>query len=315
MNKKQKIFLIVLILIVIIPISMNEVKEYNLRRLKEETLKISEVLKNKYNKITQVNIISNEEVKDGLKTRGEGKAFVAGDNVTVILSYKDYCSVKTPGIDEVALAKTKCQNLELIKNTIIPIVEKNGLVKDKDNNYYYRGKEINNYIVFNNEYWRILSFEDGRIKIIKDEPIHRLNSYNLYEYLNMEYYLKLVDRDLIDLYEYDFSEIDITEKIEKTESRKMKSYVGVLSLYEYLNTLNDECTIREGTLLCNQSFASKHMWLYNKKDLYNYYTYEDGNVYYESYYEEKDIYPVVVLKEDILIIGGSGTKDNPYIIK
>ena len=44
-----------------------------------------------------------------------------GENVTVILSYKNYCSVKLPGIEEVALSKSRCQNLELIDNEIVKI--------------------------------------------------------------------------------------------------------------------------------------------------------------------------------------------------
>lgn len=314
MKKIEKIILVIIFLIIITPIALNEINEYNLRKLKDETLEISKKLKNKYDKITQTNIESNKTIIDNIKTRGNGKAFVNGNDVTVILSYKDYCSVIYPGLNEVALAKTRCPNLELIKNTIIPIVNENGLVS-VDNSYYYKGLDVDNYILFNDEYWRILSFENNKIKIIKEEPIHRLNSYDLAEYLNMEYYPKIEDKNLIDSYDYDFSEINITNKIEKKENRKIKSFVGILSLYDYLNTLNDECTIRDGSLLCSESFASKHMWLYNKKDIYSYYTYTDGNVYYESYYEKKDIYPVITLKEDVEIMSGNGSKDNPYLIK
>lgn len=121
MNKKEKIVLLIIALIVIVPIVLNEIKEYNLRQLKKETLKISEVLKNEYEEITQIDIKKDEEIKQGIKTRGEGKAFVKESNVTVILSYKGYCSVKVPGIEEVALSKSQCQNLQLIDGKIILI--------------------------------------------------------------------------------------------------------------------------------------------------------------------------------------------------
>ena len=120
-NKIEKIVLIIISLIVIVPILLNEIKEYNLRKLKEETLKISQVLKNEYDEITQITIESNEEIKDGIKTRGEGFAFAKGEDVIVILSYKDYCSVKIPGIEAVSLSKSKCQNLKLIDNEIVEI--------------------------------------------------------------------------------------------------------------------------------------------------------------------------------------------------
>ena len=38
--------------------------------------------------------------------------------------------------------------------------------------YFYRGANVNNYITFNNETWRILSIEsDGTLKIVRNEPL------------------------------------------------------------------------------------------------------------------------------------------------
>lgn len=118
-NKIDKIILTVIALIVIVPITINEIKEYNLRSLKRETLKISEILKNESEEIVQIDIKKDEEIKEGVKTRGKGKAFIDGKNVLVVLSYKGYCSVKIPGIDAVSLSKSKCQNLELIDDKIV----------------------------------------------------------------------------------------------------------------------------------------------------------------------------------------------------
>ena len=89
MTKIDKIILYIVSLIVLVPILLNEINEYNLRKLKEETLRISEALKNEYSVTTEINIEKNSKVK-GIKTRGHGKAFAYGDNVMVILSYKKY---------------------------------------------------------------------------------------------------------------------------------------------------------------------------------------------------------------------------------
>lgn len=121
MSKTEKIIIIIIALIIIVPILLNEIKEYNLKELKKETLKISEVLKNEYTEITEINIKKNKEIKDGIITRGDGIAFVEGESVTVILSYKGYCSVKLPGINEVVLSKSKCQNLKLIDGEIVSV--------------------------------------------------------------------------------------------------------------------------------------------------------------------------------------------------
>lgn len=182
---KNKIILIIIILL-IIPISFNEVRQYNLKKLKKETLEISEALVNFSQDKTQINIDKSIEINDQIyKTRGIGKAFVENDNVTVVLSYKGYCSVKVPGINEVALSKSKCQNLELLNNVIIPIVEKDGLTK-VDNKYVYDG-DSDNYLLFNNEYFNILSFENNQIKIKRSENIKGLNEEDVLSYLNRLY--------------------------------------------------------------------------------------------------------------------------------
>ncbi len=301
---KNKIVLTIIALIVFIPILLREIKEYNLRKLKEETLKISEILKNSYSELTQINI--EKKVKN-IKTRGIGKAFIDKDNVTVILSYKGYCSVKLPTLNEVALSKSKCQDLELINNAIIPIVEKDGLVK-KDNIYYYKGN-ANNYILFNNEYFRILSFESNKIKIVKDKPIKNISKNNYLEILNKNIYNQ---NNLLEQ-SYDISEININNKIEKINDKKTNNYIGILSLEDYLNTLNKKCTIKNNNLICSKSFITHNMWLSNYNKDNSYYVYNDGNIYLENSNELKDIYIVLTLKET-KIISGDGSKSNPYII-
>ena len=119
MSKVDKVILFIIILIFSIPIILNEINEYNLRCLKRETLEISEILKNEYDEMTEITINKNENIKEKIKTRGYGKAFVEGENVLVILSYKKYCSIKMPGISQVSLSKSKCRDLELKNGGII----------------------------------------------------------------------------------------------------------------------------------------------------------------------------------------------------
>ena len=84
-------------------------------------------------------------------------------------------------------------------NSQIPVQTKDeGLYLSTPSRYVYKGKDPNNYLNFNNELWRIISFEpDGTIKIIKTQnlqniPFDEANSNNwetssLSSYLNNTY--------------------------------------------------------------------------------------------------------------------------------
>lgn len=313
MSKKDKIVLIIIGTLIVLPILINEIKEYNLRSLKKEVYNISEALKNTSSGLTQMNINKTINIKGKeFKTRGKGEAFINKGQVTLIISYRGYCAVKLPIINDVALSKSKCPKIELIKGTVIPIVEKDGLIK-KDSNYYYRGN-ADNYLKFNNELWRILSIENNHIKIIKDEFAFEMNRESVLNYLNKEYFSKL-DSSFISATSLDISNIIIKNTIDKKEDKKIIQKVGILSLADYINTLNDECKIKNSNLVCSKSYATKKMWLSNFNEQKGYYVYEDGNIYVDIVTEDKNIYPVLTLKETINIVSGSGLKDDPYIIK
>ena len=56
----------------------------------------------------------------------------------------------------------------LIKNVVD---SGDGLYKDTDD-YYYKGENVNNNILLDNELWRIISIKnDGTLKVIKEEPL------------------------------------------------------------------------------------------------------------------------------------------------
>lgn len=308
MIKKDKIILFIISLVIIVPILLNEIKEYNLKMLKKEAFEISELLKNSSSFITQVNINKKIIINDKIyKTRGIGKAFSNEEDVIVILSYGKYCAVKSFITNDVALSKSKCPSLELINNTIIPIVSKDGLIKQGEN-YFYKG-ESDNYIIFNDEYWRILSFENKSIKIVKNNPIKVLSKNDYSDYLN-NYLNNLIKKN-----NFDVSHISIDNEITYENTKYIEGNIGILSLEDYLNTLNDKCTIKNTNLICSKSFMTKDMWLSNYNDSSNsYYVYNDGNIYIDNNSEKKGIYPVLVLEKNTKITSGDGTKNNPYKI-
>ena len=87
------------------------------------------------------------------------------------------------GIGYSYLQQTLNVNMSLSKkDQVIDITDNvvssgDGLYEDQyeDGRYIYRGSEPNNYILFNNELWRIMAKEiDGTYKIIRDEMIGKM---------------------------------------------------------------------------------------------------------------------------------------------
>ena len=85
-------------------------------------------------------------------------------------------------------------------DVIDQILDKNSdeLYTDEHGDIRYYGKTPNNYVSFNNELWRIIGVIDGKIKIIRNKSIGKMqwasnnsnnwNNASLKSYLNGEYY-------------------------------------------------------------------------------------------------------------------------------
>lgn len=92
-------------------------------------------------------------------------------------------------------------NEEYAVDTIhnLALVNTEELFTDDKNNIRYYGKTPNNYVLFNNELWRIIGVVDNRLKVIKDsyfdqrmawstDSINNWDNSSLKNYLNEEYY-------------------------------------------------------------------------------------------------------------------------------
>lgn len=104
-------------------------------------------------------------------------------NYTKFLIISTVCVFLFMGIGYSYLQQTLNVNMSLSKkDQVIDITDNvvssgDGLYEDQyeDGRYIYRGSEPNNYILFNNELWRIMAKEiDGTYKIIRDEMIGKM---------------------------------------------------------------------------------------------------------------------------------------------
>lgn len=52
---------------------------------------------------------------------------------------------------------------------VAEVGENGSVLKDVDDNLRYAGNNPNNYILFNNELWRVIGVFDGQLKLIRKE--------------------------------------------------------------------------------------------------------------------------------------------------
>ncbi len=212
----------------------------------------------------------------------------------------------------------------------IPVVKYgDGLYKEANNVYVYKGENPNNYIYFNDEMWRIISLSKDHIKIIQERSINimpfdltKLTPYSgssLARYLNSYYYdnLDTTAKSLIVPYNFDglaTLNVGILSMPEYLQASSLVKKCG--NLDSYFN--NVPLCVNIGNYINNLDyFGLFHTgWTLTKDNsLYNS-IYYFGDVFYSQIYTfdmAHDVFPVVYLKPNIKL-EGKGTARHPYII-
>lgn len=293
----DRIIIFVILLIVIIPIFLHQMKLFKDRRLKETVNQIAEIISNK-------NDNSNEVIKYTLDkgfmenndlsiSKGKGIAFVDPNKViTVIFGYKEKCAIKFSFSDTVYLQNNQCDNFELIKGIKSQIViSGDGLYKLNSNTYRYQGYNVNNYLEYSNMLWRIMEINNNSIKIVSENAISTmmLSDKEISNYLNNEFYESL--------------------------NKNIKKKIELLSINDVIDSSLEGCKIGKYINCPSKSYlANNSTWLTNVEEGKGWYLYTDGNIYPDNINNHQDIRAVVYLDKDIKIINGMGTVTAPYII-
>lgn len=211
--------------------------------------------------------------------------------------------------------KIEGESVEIIMNAIVrnqPIVyEKDGLYRTSGM-YIYKGENVDNYIRYSNMLWRIVKFNiDGSLDLVLDGNINMLKWNNdvvsfeksdIYKYLN-NYFYKLLDYDNLSNTVICTDEIDDLKNI-TCNNKITDSYVRLLSISEYLNSMADNKTyINDSSNIWLSDRGSKTIWNINDKNLSSS---KPSNMYY--------VKPVITLKNSTVLKGGTGKVDDPYIV-
>lgn len=232
------------------------------------------------------------------------------------------------------------------------VSEGDGLYIDNLGVCFYKGTHPNNYIMFNNELWRIISFKpNDPIKIVRNDFIG--NMYWDYEsnfsvsndwakpsslntYLNGIYYKSLSSKAQSQIVSHNwgigsvaFRNNNLTKQISAENSRNWRGKIGLIAASDYIRansnqkcstfqSHNDNNSVCKGT---NWLFTtSKMMWwtispFATKSDsviLIN----NQGSMgeVHVTLADGAGVRPTVYLNSNIRITGGNGTSSDPYIL-
>jgi len=208
----------------------------------------------------------------------------------------------------------------IIKKDNLIVTEGDGLYQDgKD--YLFKGKVDNNYVSYSNQLFRILRInsdntvrlisENNQTSLIWGDDINYLNS-NLYLWLNQtEQEYSGIFHKLLNLPEKYLAITSWCEDTVVNGQVECKSYdandlYALLTLQEYVDALG------ENSFINNNSYT----WLNgvdenSEKIVLN----KNGKIISAFNYDGYGIRPIITIKNNINVIDGNGTIDNPYKIE
>lgn len=186
----------------------------------------------------------------------------------------------------------------------------------KASNGYYKGERYDNYIMFNNILFRIVKINsDDTVTIVSDNPLanidygaknNRFDGSNMDEWLNDYFYPQLSDKSKKLIVSSKWCD-DIYKEGKSTCDRySKKKNVGILSLEDYVNSLDNLGFSYLGIMA--------RVW-YNNFDSNNQVWSGKSNT--QAAYKDNillNIKPAINLKKDTRITGGDGSPDDPYLI-
>lgn len=184
---------------------------------------------------------------------------------------------------------------------------------EKNGYFYYKGSAVNNYVYYSGRLWRIIDIDKG-IRMIEDATETNLvwtfdsnykDSY-VHEWLK-NYLNSLKDYDLyLDESEWCNENIELNNY---NCSSITKGFVGLLSTNEYLQAGGKNSYLNNETYFwtINQDKEGNVFYVNNEGSINNISRKEDN---YFSY----GIRPVISLKEDVNIVSGDGSMNDPFVI-
>lgn len=252
--------------------------------------------------------------KEKTKLKLWEKIFIITNIVIILLIISIYAYRTVRYYKKLNYVESNPNLLEKITSNIT--YKGDGLYKKDDDNFYYSGKEVNNYLYYSGRLWRIIGIDKTGIKLITEDNQTVLvwgNNTNfensiINNWLNKDVFIntisnkeKLVSASWcntgVDINNYNCNNtkeylVGLITTEEYLKAGGINSYLNNNSYYWTLNTSNDNKVyyIHSGGGINND--------LGNNESLYSY-----------------GVRPVIYLNSNVEFLSGDGTKENPYIIE
>lgn len=177
----------------------------------------------------------------------------------------------------------------------------------------YKGVNVNNYIYFANQLWRIISINpDGSLDIITDNYINALSysdsavpfkESDINKYLN-DKFLSAIDKSYLSPTSFCIDEVDDVTKV-TCNNLSSEDYVRLIGITEFINSK-----------IGNETYLSSEegYWMYNSSTKGAWHT-NGTNVSLDKATEPYLVRPVVKIKNSLQLLGGKGTLEDPYRIQ
>ena len=283
-----------------------------------------------------------------------GKVYKDGSTIKIEnVSNGAYCASGT--LEELQITDGECkppiptlaEKISSLLGTIDTVI-----AADPDQNIRYAGNTnyVDNYISFNNEVWRIIGVFDGKVKIIRNEPIAEMKwneeeksdwaSSSLYNYLNTEYYNSIDStyKNMVEnatwrtggwekvsvmpqeIYEYEGTQPGIF-----STSPITTGYVGLMSASDFgyassgcyigkQHTLafydNDTCRITNWM----RDYSGWTLTIISHATASGFVVGGTGKLIDLYLTITSEIRPSIYLKKGVYVTGGTGTSSDPYTI-
>ena len=217
----------------------------------------------------------------------------------------------------------RLEHIKFKVNTLIQELTSNvtssndGLYILDENNYFYKGVNVNNYVWYSGNLYRIVSINGTNIKLISDSNLTTIswgnsNSFKesyVYLWLNNTEETKSVYLESVfnnQVYLKEFSKCN--ESINKNCVNQSNYLVGLLTRSEYLNA---------GGKLSYLNNESNYWIIDDTNEIEKSYVFKEGGLGSETTETSLASYgirPVITINGNITNFKGTGTKEDPYNI-
>ena len=211
----------------------------------------------------------------------------------------------------------KSSNQEPLATSIMKkasiVYEGSGVYKESGN-YLYKGEKVDNYLRYSNLTWRIVKIaNDNTVEIVLDDPINVMafdkkttdfNTSDVSKYLNKEF-VKYLDTSKLEKAIVCTDKISDLSKLSCNDST-IENYVKLPDISDFLNSISEDSYLTS---------SNDSLWLYNHKDASAVWYSSGYNLSTDKPTSYNEIKPVVTLKSTNVLVGGKGTKEDPYRIE